>query len=201
MTKRLTFEEAAHVYQFDGKAVPSVTQAMKPITKLWTSGDQLEWARQQGKAIHAMVEYDCKGTLDVETLPDWLKPFYADWRKFITETGFQLIASEPKLYHEVLRYAGTPDLIGRMTKLKPNYGGVAPPPVAVIDLKRTIPKSTGVQTAAYMTAWNELIRTPVITQRYGLSLCPYRLVPFTNKGDFNVFLSCLTITNYLETMK
>ena len=194
---RLTFEEEGHVYMWDGRVVPSVTQAMKPITKLWVSGDQLEFTRQQGQAIDAMIEFDVSGTLDEESLPAWMKPILASWRQFVDETGFTLIEAKPRLYHMQFGFAGEMDLVGTMSKIK-RHNNYRFPQAAVIDIKRTIPKTAGVQTAAYMELWNHSCDRPVIQRRFALSLNPYRLVEYTDKADWNVFLACLTITRHLE---
>lgn len=197
---RLTFEEGPHLYRWDGRIVPSVTQAMKPITKLWVSGDQLEFTRQQGKAIDLMIEFDVAGNLDEDNLPDWVKPILASWRQFVDETGFTLIESKPRLYHMQFGFAGEADLVGTMSKIK-RHNNIHHAQAAIIDIKRTIPKTAAIQTAAYCELWNFSCDHPVIARRFALSLNPYRLVEYKDKGDWDTFLACLSIHRYMERTK
>ena len=180
----LTFTEENHEYCWNGKPVVSVTQVLKPLTKLWTNGADLERARQEGRAIHRMVELECKGELDRESLPEWLQPIYAEWLKFVAMTGFELRLSEKPLYHRTYAYAGTPDLDGILTKVKGK-------PFAVIDVKRTLGSKTNVfQTAAYEKLLSQ--DDGIHRRRVGLQLNPPRFPEYENPNDWADFLTCLS---------
>lgn len=186
----LILDEATHVYTWNGAVVPSVTQVLKPLTSYdMIPADKLEVARQKGVAVHKMVELHAKGDLDVETLPDWMRPVLVQWEKFVADTGFEIIYSETQVYNPDYGYAGTFDLYGRMRDGD-----------ALIDVKRSFLAGPviGLQLAGYHAAMvASLKKVGVIfgpLKRYALKLNetgPYRLEPYANKSDFNDFVTCL----------
>jgi hypothetical protein len=185
----LTFDPAAHQYHYDGKPVVNVTRVLAPLIDLsMVKPEQLEIARQKGVATHRMVELWAKGDLDEATLPDWMQPILKTWLKVVDETGLEVIASEQRVYHRTLRYAGTYDLKARIR---------ARPGVGIIDVKRSFFAGpvVGIQTAAYEAAEAD----KDIKWRAGLRLRedqPYRLEMYDDKTDFSTFLALLTIHNF-----
>lgn len=188
----LTFDEQRHAYEWDGKPVPHVTGVIGFLTDYSRiPPDALERARQQGVAVHRMVELDCRDDLDVESLPEWMAGYYAAWRKFVAETGFRMLLSEQRVYHAKLGYAGTLDLCGVMERIDS-----AP---AIIDIKRSLyaGPAIGLQLAAYQDALTEI----KATRRYALQLQEsgtYRLTEFKDRSDLATFLACLTIYRWRE---
>lgn len=195
----LEFIESSHTYLWDGIPVPNVTSIIADLTDLSrVPAVALEIARQEGVGMHKMVELYSKGELDEVALPEWLQPRLAAYKKFEAETGFQVCASEHKVYHPTLRYAGTLDLAGlmRLPKQKRDV-------FSNIDVKRSFfaGRAIGVQTAAYAEAWNRSGLEPKIERRFALQLRAdgsYRLEEFADQSDFSVFLACLTLHNYRE---
>lgn len=186
----LSFDAATHTYRFNGAVVPNVTKILAPMVDLsMVPADALENARQEGVAIHRMVELDCKGDLDVASLPEWMKPRHAAWCKFKEDSGVEVWAAEEKIYHP-MGYAGTPDIIGCLPKFKRQ----AP---AVIDVKRSLfaGPAIGLQTAAYREAWNRKHKDMKAENRYALQLREngtYRLEPYDDPDDWTAFLALLT---------
>lgn len=193
----LTFDEAAHRYFWCGEPVPNVTGILKPLTDYsHIPAEALENARLEGVAVHKMVELDCKGDLDTDTLPGWMEGHWQAWQKFKRESGFECHSSEQRLYHTAVRYAGTCDLVGKTPRMK-NVRGLS-----LIDIKRSFyaGRAIGVQLMAYATAWEAEGRPP-IHNRFALRLDKsgdYRLMPFTDREDWSVFLACLTLHRYKE---
>lgn len=193
----LVFDEATHTYTYNGAVVPSVTQVLKPLTNYgMIPADKLEIARQKGVAVHKMVELHAKGDLDVETLPDWMRPVLANWEQFVADTGFEVINSEMQVYNQVYGYAGTFDLYGRMREGD-----------ALIDVKRSLFAGPviGLQLAGYEAAMvGSLKRVGVKfgpVKRYALKLNengPYRLEPFTNKTDLGDFITAVAFHKLKE---
>jgi hypothetical protein len=194
----LKFDAAKHEYRWADQIVPSVTMIVSPLISHLAAvpPEQLERARQEGKAIHKMVELDCKGKL--ESVPEWLQGHLEAWRRFVAESGFECWATEEPLYHP-LGYAGTPDLIGTI-------GDPDSRPV-VIDIKRTLyaGPAVGLQLAAYKELWNrfnksvDFLRSEAkhtkVGKRYALQLRAegtYRLVPYEDDEDWTTFLALLT---------
>ena len=196
----LEFNEDRHEYKWNGVIVPSVTQILKPLTDFGRVPPAiLEHARQEGVAIHKMVELELDGDLDIHALPPWMSPYYEAWRKFVKDTGFQCVGSEVRLYHHKLSYAGTADLIGEMSNVKGVNG------LALIDIKRSLFAGAviGLQLAGYADAWaaEDLMGIGKIKHRYALQLIhngTYKLEPFNDPSDSSTFLACLTMHRWRE---
>lgn len=194
----LTFDEAAHHYFWNGVRVPNVTSVLAPLVDYSrVPPDALERARLQGVAIHHMVERDCKNDgLDPDTLPDWMRGHYAAWRRFTEETAFQCIASEERVFHEGMGYAGTLDLVGTMRNARNQDAH------ALIDVKRSFYAGPviGLQLAAYAEAWNRM-KDSNVARRFALRLDAdgkYRLEPFEDRSDFAVFTAQLATYRWKE---
>lgn len=191
----LTFDEASHTYRYRGVVVPNVTRVLAPLLDLsHVDPEKLEHARQEGVAMHRMVELYCKGELHVPSLPDWLVPRLAAFKAFVAETGFVILASEQKLYHPTFAYAGTFDLFGRMPV---KQGRVYRDATSCVDLKRSFfaGRVTGLQTAAYALLW-EAQGNPRAERRLALKLHAdgsYATDLFEDPADRSVFLAALTL--------
>jgi len=181
----LTFDAPSHTYYWGGTMVPNVTRVLKPLTDLSLIPPLvLERARQEGEAIHGMVKLYSRADLDEDRLPDWLRPRLSAYKCFLQETGFTVLASEERVYHPFLRYAGTLDLRGRLCEAQ-----------AVIDIKRSLFSKwvIGLQTAAYQHAANEALPSELwVRDRYALQLSGnggYKLEPFRNPNDASRFIA------------
>src|SRR6185295_2304031 len=190
----LTFDPTKHEYRWHGVKVPHVTGIIAGLVDYsWLGLGALEIARQEGVAIHKMVELHFNG--DLQSVPEWMAGHWKALQRFHDDTGFEIWAAEQKLFHPTLHYAGTPDLIGLMPRLK-NVKGPA-----CIDVKRSLfgGPAIGLQTAGYTRAWNENdgksrdLRVPD-GNRFALQLRDngtYRLVDYQDGEDFTAFLACL----------
>jgi len=192
----LAFDPAAHVYTWNGQYVPNVTRVLAPLTSYDRIPEHiLEHARQEGVAVHKLVELDCYGDLDVETLPEWMTGHYKAWKQFLADTGFEFIASEHRVFHPEFKYAGTLDLAGHMPHAKAKG-------TSLIDVKRSFfaGASIGLQLSAYAAAWDKAHAAALkIKNRFALKLSAdgtYRLQPYEDPNDFSVFLSLLTIERW-----
>ncbi|WP_436972143.1 hypothetical protein [Paraburkholderia caribensis] len=187
----LTFDPVGHVYRVGTRVVPSVTQTLAPLVDYsGVPAAVLERARQLGQAVHTMTELYDRDDLDMDNLSDELLPYLTAWIKFRQETGFTPELIEKRFHHPSLGFAGTLDRTGVISRRR-----------SVVDIKKMLRLEpvVGVQLAAY----KELcIKNGVqIEDRYGLGLRPdgtYRLVPFTDKSDWPVFLSLLTLRNFKD---
>lgn len=203
----LTFDEATHVYRWNGQPVPNVTRVLAPLTDYSRiPEDVLARAQLEGKAIHRMVELYMKGALDLADMhsdesKQWMLPRLTALERFIDETGFVCLEAERPIYNHRLGYAGTPDLIGGMPSVKRLRGRLA-----VVDVKRSFfaGPAIGLQTAAYARAWNDTnARTAWVPEanRFALQLRAdgtYRLESFEDGDDFAAFLALLTTHRWKE---
>lgn len=108
----LSFDEAKHTYRVSGIEVPSVTQVMQPLSdETYRDVEPRVLARAAGKgtAVHNAIEnYLAFGIEDIE--PDYAGYFTA-FLKWFSEYKPVVLASEYRLYHKFMGYAGTADLI------------------------------------------------------------------------------------------
>jgi hypothetical protein len=193
----LTFDEANHVYFWCGKPVPNVTRVIGHLTDYSKIDPHvLRRAQEEGKAVHKMVELDCKGELDLKALHTderqaWMRPRYEAWLKFLDETGFDCIVAEEKLFDPMLEVAGTPDLIGELPRIKRGAG------IWNIDVKRSLyaGPAIGLQCAGYTEIYNRKVsRDSRVTKRAALTLrddATYRLTTYEDPEDRVAFLACL----------
>lgn len=190
----LTFNESEHKYFWNGAAVPGVTSLLAPLNNFnAVPRNVLEAACFRGKAVHSCCEWHDLGELDESTVDaEWL-PYLDAWRAFRSEhtTAWELI--ESPVYHHTLGYAGTLDRFGTVS-------GVS----AVLDIKTStvIYPSVGPQLSAYLEALKTMIidirKTDRITVQLGAD-GKYKITKHKNDAaDWSVFLSCLTIHNYLR---
>jgi hypothetical protein len=182
-TPELTFDADTHVYRFGGRVVPSVTQVLDILNDFEdVNPEVLAHARIRGQHVHAMIDLDNRGQLDEAALDPAYLPYLTQWRLFLRESGFQVVASEHRVFHKTLRYAGTCDsLIGQGTTW-------------VLDVKTgSMPRSVGAQLAAYQMAME-----PRPRRRLCLALTPdnYRLHECKSLADFALFQSCLNVWRF-----
>ncbi len=141
----LTFDEEAHIYRLNGSIIPSVTTLMKPLSEIHYGGiDEatLNRAADRGTAVHNAIENLVKyGIEDIE--PDFAG--YLDaFRAWMKDYEVKPFVSETKIYHKLLRYAGTADMGCEERGVN-----------TLVDFKTTsalIPMLVGVQLEAYSRA-------------------------------------------------
>lgn len=186
----LTFEAAGHVYRYDGRIVPSVTQILEVVDECWrVPVDVLERAGRLGTAVHLACELDDLDDLDETSVDPVIAPYLAAWRRFRSETGFAPDLIEHRVHHRSMGYAGTLDRVGTLFERR-----------SLIDIKSGEEwPSHGPQTAAYKEAL--ATEGEKVSDRYAVYLRDdgtYRLRKCEDKSDWAVFLACLTIRKYKE---
>lgn len=184
------FDPVSHTYTLNGRAVPSVTQVIKPLQDF--SGIPpavLEKKRAYGVAVHDVVARALAGTLDFGEVPEEvtgaLNAFWR-WASDNPEISAALDTAivERPMVHTRLHYAGTPDLVldGSM----------------VIDLKTRPPKPLidAIQCAAYEDLWKANGGTKTQHTHFILYLMPdgtYKFVRVRHKDAMTRFRHLLEI--------
>lgn len=187
-TEGLTFDPERHAYAYLGRPVPSVTTVMRPLydhVYRAVPRDQAREAMARGTAVHQCVESYERGMGYDEAYAGYLRA----WAAFRRDFGFVTAptAIETRRYSRRYGYAGTPDIV---------FGGV------VVDVKSSETPSpiTAVQLAGYTQLLEESGHR--IHKRLGLALHPdgtYMAKDYPDqRGDMNVFLSCLAIHRYCD---
>ena len=190
----LTFNEGEHKYYWNGVAVPGVTSLLAPLNNFGAvPRDVLAAACFRGTAVHSCCELHDIGELDENTVDaEWL-PYLDAWRLFRFEhvTEWKLI--ESRVYHKTLGYAGTLDRFGTVSGVQ-----------AVLDIKTSaaVYPSVGPQLSAYLHALKTMRTDIEKVERITVQLSAdgkYKITKHKNDAaDWSVFLSCLTIHNYLR---
>jgi hypothetical protein len=176
----LEFVPETHTYWWDGEWVPSVTSIIQ-AARLVDDTHFTAFARDRGTAIHAAIEYDIAGDLDEGTVDQWCLPYVEQFRHFRADTKIRILRSECRVYSKKYRYAGTFDLYGVVNGKR-----------IIIDIKTgTVPRTVGMQTAAYFQAAKEQRLRP--QARYYLHLQPewYKLRECKDPMDLERFLDAL----------
>jgi hypothetical protein len=183
----LTFDAATHTYRYRGKVVPSVTQILEPLQMLQgVPRAVLEAAREFGSHVHIACDLWNKGDLDEGTLDPALVPYLDGWRAFLAETGFVVISSEERVFHQRLQYAGTADAFG-------TWKGQ----MWCVDIKSgAVPGTVGAQLAAYKEASDYKTCQRLCVQLTGEGR--YKLHPQKDPSDFALFTSALNVWRYLN---
>lgn len=152
--------------------------------------DILDKAKEKGTAIHFAAEvYNKTGYIGIDKEYEGYINAYIKWIKDFNINRKQ-IQSEIKFYNEILGYAGTIDMIYQKN--------------IIIDIKTTYEldlDSVEVQTSAYKNGINN-------KEEYNIKkCCVLRLKNDGNyeyiklKDRYNIFLSCLTLYNFINKEK
>lgn len=108
----LEFEEKSHIYKLNGEIIPSVSKVMKPLSKaLYRDVDEavLNQAAKRGTAVHNAIEnYVLYGIEDIEPA---YRGYFDAFKKWWEENNPTVLGTECKVYHKILRYAGTADML------------------------------------------------------------------------------------------
>lgn len=182
----LTFDQERHEYRWNGAVVPSVTQVLAPLYDFGgIPRDVLARKASIGTATHLACELIDQGQeLDPESIDPAVAPYVDAYRRFLDESKPTVIACEQRVFHPMLRYAGTLDRVYEIDGRR-----------LLVDLKTTaeIHAAVGVQLAGYLGTWQELKPS---MERAALQLRndgTYRLVTFSDQGDWPLFLSLLNL--------
>lgn len=185
---QLTFEPEGHTYRLAGLEVPGVTQVLE-LLEDWEKVPRhlLEAARLFGQHVHEACALLVRGKLDWASLDPALVPYLEGAQRFLRESGVKVIASELRIAHKTLRYAGTLDILG---EIRGQTG--------LFDFKSGIvPRTVGPQTAAYVGAHQDTYGIRV-NRRYCVQLSPelpngYKVHALNEPADWHTFLSALNI--------
>jgi hypothetical protein len=190
----LVFNEQLHQYKLDGIVIPGVTEILTTAGLInfdFVSPDVLEYSADLGKKVHSTTELYDRQDLDVTTLHPTLISYLESWIKFKKAYNFIPYGIETQYFHPVYKFAGRLDRVGYI-----DAGGY----MALVDIKSGVKaKHHEIQTAGYKILYDYgKKRAEQIKRRFCVYLSEddYKVEEHKNNNDMNVFLSCLSITNY-----
>lgn len=187
------FEPDGHIYTIGSAILPSVTQVMRPMSLMLYEGvplDVMQNAADRGTRAHEQISnYIRYGLIEPD---EDTQPYLDAFLEFESRYHPQFIASEYRVYHKTLMYAGTLDLAGF---IEPDDGDG----IDLIDIKCTA-QFHRIMLSTQLAGYAEAVKSHgvKIRKRYGLQLLregnpPYR---FQEVPDgYKLFLHCLALHN------
>ena len=195
--EELQFDDSKHIYTLNGLEIPSVTTIMKPLSNAEYKGiseNVLNRAAEKGTAVHNAAENWAK--FQIEDIEPEYKGYFDAFLSWWEEKKPVMVGSEVRLYHKIMRYAGTADLIawidGELT---------------LVDYKTTsklIEMNCGVQLEAYSKA----------LASHGIEVQGKRILHLKKDGKYaemkfrspdtrrwTVFGALKTVYDYIESSK
>lgn len=112
-------EDGGHYYSFEGNRVPGVSEILELNDVLLMNSfyeERKEFAAMRGRDVHMATADLDKGmkTRWWETVSE-IAGYVKGWELFKSDFNVKITAIETPLYHEIFRYAGTPDRFGQAT--------------------------------------------------------------------------------------
>lgn len=108
----IEFDEASHTYKLNGVKIPCVSDIMEPLKNAHYSGISevtLKKAAERGTILHNAIENWIK--FGIEDVPQEYEGYFKCFLDFMTEKNPKILGSEVRMYHKLLKYSGTADLI------------------------------------------------------------------------------------------
>ncbi len=193
------FDSSNHTYRLDGVELPSVTRILSAVGLAtdWSRmppsvREAAEAKREIGSVVHEACALLDVGTLAWGTLDEAAFGYVEAWERYVRERQIvEWLLIEKPLAHDVLRFAGTPDRIGRTLT-----GTIVQP-----DIKCGDPDDAAgqYQTAAYGLLVEHAGLAPYYhaMERECVQLFPtgrFALDPYRdNRHDAAVFKAALTV--------
>lgn len=182
----LRFVPETHSYYLGDRELISVTRVLQEaglIDPQWFTED----AAMRGTYVHEAIALHHDDDLAMEALDPVLRPYVEGYLRFLSETFFDAMQIEQRVFSESLGYAGTFDVLGHLPSQPPGYD--------LIDVKSGgRPATVGLQLAAYVRC------LPVgVHRRWCLQLPgdgSYRLHRCEDRTDEHVFLAALTVAKW-----
>lgn len=141
----LEFDDATHTYRIDGLVIPSVSAILGPLSKAKYAGISertLGRAADKGTAVHNSIENWIK--FEIEDIPPEHIGYFNAFRAWWDEFQPEVVGSEVRICHRLMRYGGTADLVAYISD-----------ELTLVDYKSTYVISDmtcGVQLEAYLTS-------------------------------------------------
>ena len=193
----LTFEEEHHVYKLNNVVIPSVTTIMKPLSaSLYDGVDEevMRRAAERGTAVHNAIENYLK--FGIEDIDFGYEGYFEAFLKWYREHDVKPLATESRVYHRTLRYAGTADM-----------PAIVDGKVICVDYKTSASVNkmlTGIQLEAYAKAY----------ESHGINFDGKAILHLKNTGNYSwvpyetndieswdVFGALLKIRNHIQKYK
>lgn len=189
----LSFDSDLHEYKLDNVKVPSVTQVLNEAGII-KGAFYTDYARERGTATHMACEFHDQNDLDESTIDPDVLPRLEAWKRFVLESGIEILEIEKRVFSSAYQFAGTLDRFGKMSCH------------AILDIKTSETKQAwwGIQLAGYELALREMVPDLGIIKRFAVQLFSsgqYKLTEYNDRNDRNIFISALMISQWKRRSK
>lgn len=193
----LEFDDATHTYRLDGLVIPSVSAILGPLSKAKYAGISertMDRAADKGTAVHNSIENWIK--FEIEDIPPEHIGYFNAFRAWWDEFRPEVVGSEVRICHRLMRYGGTADLVA--------YIGDE---LTLVDYKSTYVISDmtcGVQLEAYAQALADMgirIQRKRILHLKKDGIYSIRDYPANDVNRWRVFGALKTVYDYIESSK
>ncbi len=181
------FDEKTHTYTWFGVKVPGISFILKATgfvdTTFFTDAH-----RDRGHAVHRAAELLMFGELDWSTVHESILPRVKGFESWFQKFKPKVLMCEKPLYSKTHGFAGTPDMVVEVNG-----------EIWVVDVKSgKAGLAAAIQTAAQKILADESEGFITVNKRFALELPKeggFKMVPHTDRGDRDMFLSALAMVN------
>lgn len=193
----LKFDDEHHIYRLDGTIIPSVSSIMEPLSGAkyaGISGRTLEKAANKGTSVHNSIENFIK--FGIEDVNPAHRGYFNAFREWWEKKQPELVGSECRIYHKILQYGGTIDLLAYIRGA-----------LTLVDFKSTYALSDmtcGVQLEAYAQALASHgihVEQKMILQVKKDGKHVERSYPANDSQRWRVFGSLKCVYDYIQSYK
>jgi len=141
----LAFDDGPHQYRLDGESIPSVSTILEPLSGAnyaHIREKTLQNAANRGTSVHNSIEVWIK--YEIEDVNPEHRGYFSAFREWWDLKKPIVVGSEVRVYHRILRYGGTVDLLAYIDDK-----------LTLVDFKTTsslVDMTCGVQLEAYAQA-------------------------------------------------
>lgn len=194
----IKYDKTTHTYSIGDRIIPNVTSIIERggLGDFFNvSPSELEKRSVLGRFVHlisSLYDYDAND-IEITTLAPTFRGYLNSWVRFRKDLDFVPDEIETIVYSKKYNFAGRLDRVGKIDNI-----------ITLVDIKTgsDIYPSVAIQTAGYMLAYNEgksikqqiKRRIAVLLREDGT----YKIKEFKDFADKNVFLACLTISNFKQ---
>lgn len=194
----IELEDGGHYYMYDNRRVPGISEILEAADVLLKNSfyeERAAAAAVRGRDVHlACADLD-RGSVDWWSDDPEIGPYLKAYKQFKEDFSFRPTAIERPVYHEVYRYAGTPDRFGNLELRRETH-------LATVEIKAT--SVIGCHVPLQLAAQNLFCDDHEERETIALQLKPngkYGIQswnPAERRHNEAVFLACLTLTMWKQ---
>jgi hypothetical protein len=130
---KVQYDPLTHTYRVNGKRLPSVTEIIQTVLpRKWNASD---FDLRKGTMVHKALALHMAGCLEIDTVDPRIVDRVNAGIMAAKAFGWMPAMIEPPMAHDIMQYAGTPDMITQCG--------------CIVDWKGSEQETTGLQLGGY----------------------------------------------------